>query len=231
MLSRWKLFDNLRRSLVPAALTLLLLLGWTVFPAPWFWTLAVVGVFLIPPVLAFLLDVVRKPDDMRLGQHLATVAHAAGRRFLQAGFALVSLPHEAYYSLDAVLRTLGRLLVTHRQLLEWDPSVDQETASRTRPRPSFRSMWLAPVLAAATAGWLAASMRPRWPCGPDPAPVAGLARRRLVDQPAPRPPPDPADGRADPLPRQDRPQDLGVLRGLRRRRGPLAATGQLPGEP
>jgi len=38
MLSQWKLFDNLRRSLVPAALTLLLLLGWTLLVPAWFWT-------------------------------------------------------------------------------------------------------------------------------------------------------------------------------------------------
>ena len=38
-LSQWKLFDNLRRSLVPPALTLLLLLGWTVLPHAWLWTL------------------------------------------------------------------------------------------------------------------------------------------------------------------------------------------------
>ena len=37
-LSRWKLMDNLRRSLVPVALTLLLLLGWMALPDAWFWT-------------------------------------------------------------------------------------------------------------------------------------------------------------------------------------------------
>jgi len=155
-LSRWKLFDNLRRSLVPATLTLLLLAGWTAFSATWFWTLAVVAVFVTPPVLAVLRDLVRKPDDMRPGQHVATVAHAAGPRFLQAGFALVSLPHEAFYSLDAVLRTLGRLLITHRHLLEWDLSVDQERSNRTGLLSSFRSMWLAPALAVGAAAWMAA---------------------------------------------------------------------------
>jgi hypothetical protein len=32
-LSRWKIFDNLRRSLVPASLLVLLILGWLLFPA------------------------------------------------------------------------------------------------------------------------------------------------------------------------------------------------------
>ncbi|EFK94926.1 glycosyltransferase 36 [sediment metagenome] len=101
-LSRWKVFDNLRRSLVPAALTLLLLLGWTLSASPAFWTLAVLGILLIPSLLATLLDLWRKPDDMRPGQHLAAAAHAAGQRLAQTGFALVTLPHEAFYSLDAI---------------------------------------------------------------------------------------------------------------------------------
>ncbi len=156
-LSRWKLFDNLRRSLVPAALTLLLLLGWTVLASGVFWTLAVLSVLLIPPVLAALLDGLRRPDDMRPGQHLAAAAHAAGQRFIQTGFALVTLPHEASYSLDAILRTLGRLLVTHQRLLEWETSGDQERRSRSDLASSFRSMWFAPTLAAGAALLVAAA--------------------------------------------------------------------------
>ena len=156
-LSRWKLFDNLRRSLVPAGLTLLLLLGWTVFASDAFWTLAVLGVLLLPPALATLADVFRRPIDMRPGQHLAAAANAAGRRFIQAALSLVTLPHEAFYSLDAVLRTLARLLLTHRRLLEWNPSGDQERRSRTGLGASFRSMWSAPALAAVAATFIAAT--------------------------------------------------------------------------
>jgi cellobiose phosphorylase len=159
LLSRWKLFDNLRRSLVPAVLTLLLLLGWTLFASPLFWTLVVLGILLIPPGLSSLLDVLRKPDDMRPGQHFAASAHAAVQRLLQAGFALVTLPHEAAYSLDAILRTLGRLLFTHKRLLEWKSSGDQEQASQDDLVAALRGMAFAPVLAIATASWLAV-MRP-----------------------------------------------------------------------
>ena len=55
LLSRWKIFDNLRRSLVPVAATALLLLGWTSLPRPWFWTLALLAMLLIPPAAASLL--------------------------------------------------------------------------------------------------------------------------------------------------------------------------------
>ena len=150
-LARWKLFDNLRRSLVPAALTLLLLLGWTLFSSILLWTLAVLGILLIPPVLATVLDVFRKPGDMRPGQHLAAAAYAAGQRFVQTGFALVTLPHEAFYSLDAILRTLWRLLITQQRLLEWNPSGDQERLSRSDFAASLRAMGFAPLLAVGTA--------------------------------------------------------------------------------
>ena len=84
MLSRWKILDNLRRSLMAAALILLLLLGWTVSPSPWFWTLAVIGMIVIPSLWPRPSSVLQKPVDVRLGQHLATI-HAGGRPPLPAG--------------------------------------------------------------------------------------------------------------------------------------------------
>ncbi|MDP1904503.1 MAG: glucoamylase family protein [Pseudomonadota bacterium] len=156
-LARYKLFDNLRRSLVPAALTLLLLLGWAVFSAPLLWTLAVLGVLLIPPLLASLHDLLRKPDEMRISQHLAACAHATGQRGIQATLALVTLPHEASYSLDAILRTLWRLAISRQRLLEWNPSGDQELASRGDLAAAFRTMGFAPLLAAVTTLYLVAT--------------------------------------------------------------------------
>jgi cyclic beta-1,2-glucan synthetase len=79
--SLWKIFDNLRRSLVSAALTVLLLLGWTLLSPVWLWTLAVVGSILIPPAMASFLDLFQKPGDMRLRQHLAIILRSAGQQF------------------------------------------------------------------------------------------------------------------------------------------------------
>ena len=77
ILSRWKLLDNLRRSLVPAALTLLLLLGWTVLSSPWFWTLSVIGIILIPSLIISILEVLQKPGEVLIGQHLAAAVRSA----------------------------------------------------------------------------------------------------------------------------------------------------------
>jgi len=147
--SRWKIFDNLRRSLVPAALTLLLLLGWNILSPSWLWTLAVIGALLIPPGMASFPDLFQKPGDARLRQHLMVTLRSAGRDFAQAAFTLACLPYEAFFSLDAIVRTGWRMWVTHRRLLEWNPSNDAGRLSRTDLGASFRAMWFAPALAAA----------------------------------------------------------------------------------
>ncbi len=149
-LSLWKIFDNLRRSLVPAALTFLLLLGWTLLPSASFWTLSVILIILIPSLIASLLETFRKPNDVMLGQHLAAVVHSADKRFAQAAFELACLPYEAYFTLDAIVRTAWRMLVMRERLLEWKLSSDPEHQSCTDLVGSYRSMWIAPIIASAT---------------------------------------------------------------------------------
>jgi cellobiose phosphorylase len=158
-LSQWKLIDNLRRSLVPLALTLLLLFGWTFFAPELAWTLSVIGILLLPPLLVSLLDLFRKPGEMLFRQHLASVANAASRRFMQVAFELACMPYEASVSLDAVTRTTWRMLVSHRRLLEWNPSnlADGESAVKSDSEftASWRAMWVGPAVAAVVAFELA----------------------------------------------------------------------------
>jgi hypothetical protein len=112
MLSRWKMFDNLRRSLVPAALVVFFLPGWTILPGIWPWTLSVVGILLVPTIVAAIAEVIRKPSDARLGQHLEHWARSTARRLEQSAFSLACLPYEAFFSLGAITRTLARMFVT-----------------------------------------------------------------------------------------------------------------------
>jgi cyclic beta-1,2-glucan synthetase len=150
-LSLWKIFDNLRRSLVPAALTVLLLSGWTLLPWVWFWTLLVIVIIIAPHLLVSFMEIFRKPDDLMPAQHLAFVVDSTNKRFAQAAFELAALPYEAYFSLDAIVRAAWRMLVTHKRLLEWDPSCHSEKKGRTDLIGSFRLMWAAPAIASAAA--------------------------------------------------------------------------------
>jgi len=146
--SRWKIFDNLRRSLVPAALISTLLLGWIVLYPPWLWTLVVIATVFLPPGMVSFLCLFQKSGDMLMRQHLAATVRLAGRHFAQAAFTFTCLPYEAYFSLDAVLRTVWRMWITHKRLLEWKPSSDGDRRIRTNLAASWRIMWFAPVLAA-----------------------------------------------------------------------------------
>jgi cellobiose phosphorylase len=156
-LSQWKILDNLRRSLVPPALLLLLLLGWTLLaPAAW-WTSVVLGILLAPALIASLMDLLQKPRDASLAQHLVFTSRMAARRAAQFVFSLACLPYEAYFTAAAILRTHWRMLVTRHRLLEWKPASEQGNGDRAGLAASFRSMWAGPVVVLAAAGYLVAT--------------------------------------------------------------------------
>jgi cellobiose phosphorylase len=154
ILSQWKIFDNLRRSLVPTALTIMLIAGWAMLPQAWLWTLLVVGILLIPSAGAVFLDLFRKPGDVLWRDHLASMMRQARRHGFQILFTIVCLPYEAFYSLDAILRTIWRMLVTHKRLLEWNPFQSQTHHAANDLTASCRSMWIAPILSTAVLTYL-----------------------------------------------------------------------------
>jgi len=145
-LSRWKILDNLRRSVVPAALLALLLLGWAL-PVPVLtWTLAVLAILLLPVGLIAAVALVRKPDDRRLGGHLREQLGNLLGSLAQSAFGLACLPYEAAFSLLAILRSSYRLLISKRRLLSWN-AADQPAPMALRWSRHFRLMWPAPLTA------------------------------------------------------------------------------------
>ena len=153
-LSQWKILDNLRRSLVPAALVALLVGGWVAIPSFTAWTLLVIGMIVLPQIVTSGLEALRKPRDALTDRHLSAVLRASERQFSQLAFSLACLPHEASYSVDAILRTSVRVLLSGRRLLEWTASSEQPGEAGGLAR-TFAAMWACPVLAIAVAAWLA----------------------------------------------------------------------------
>jgi cyclic beta-1,2-glucan synthetase len=145
-LSWWKILDNLRRSLIPFALTLLLLSGWTILSSPWFWTLVVIGIIVIPSVINSVVYIVQKPEDVLIRQHLKGARQSVVRQFYQSAFVLISLPYETFYSMDALLRTCWRLMISKKRLLEWNSGPKNEYRSKFALLESFRTMWTSPVI-------------------------------------------------------------------------------------
>ncbi len=148
VLSQWKIFDNLRRSLVPAALLVIMLGGWLLVPAcGGLGALLVLALVALPGLLAHLLGALRRPADLPWSMHLRGVAASCGRQLGQIVLTVAFLPYDAFISLDAIGRAVVRSLVTHRRLLEWQTSSDAELAKRADLAGFYATMWIVPAVA------------------------------------------------------------------------------------
>ena len=148
LVSQWKILDNLRRSLVEPATFLLLVFGWLILPGnPLYWTLATLGILFVPAWFQFLFNLVRAAVEQK-----SQVVKDARTALLNANasmfFTLSFLPHQMLLSLDAVVRTLVRRLVTRRRLLEWETAAETELSIRKRTPVDIYLDWM-PALALA----------------------------------------------------------------------------------
>ncbi|VTS01618.1 glycosyltransferase 36 : Cellobiose phosphorylase OS=Singulisphaera acidiphila (strain ATCC BAA-1392 / DSM 18658 / VKM B-2454 / MOB10) GN=Sinac_1249 PE=4 SV=1: Glycoamylase: CBM_X: Glyco_transf_36: GT36_AF: CBM_X: Glyco_transf_36: GT36_AF [Gemmata massiliana] len=155
-LGRWKVFDNLRRSLVPVSLIALLALGWTVLPGPgWVWSATALAVLAVPLVL----QLFGQALDLVLSRTPGAVLRGAKRNLPatvgQAALSAVFLPNQAVLALDAIFRTLHRLFVSRRRMLEWETAAAAEARLGTGFQQFARLMWPAVALSAALAALVA----------------------------------------------------------------------------
>ncbi|MET0355627.1 MAG: glucoamylase family protein, partial [Cellvibrio sp.] len=149
-LSRWKILDNLVRSLAPVCLLTMLIMGWLMTGEIWFWTSAVFFIVFIPALLIGVVDLFRRADEVSFWQHCMAVVQSVERNLAQSVFRISCLPHEAVFSLTAILRSMGRLLFTHRLLLEWNPYAEQSSKGPASFWATYSSMWVGPVIALVT---------------------------------------------------------------------------------
>ncbi len=106
LLSIWKLWDNLRRSLVPAALVALCVGGWAFGKGPsWLWPLLTAGALFVPPLVTALLELVRKPAEREWLLHVNLTGKGLVQPLLRALLGLILLPYDALIYLDAILRS------------------------------------------------------------------------------------------------------------------------------
>ncbi|RYF90250.1 MAG: cyclic beta 1-2 glucan synthetase, partial [Chitinophagaceae bacterium] len=145
LLSKWKIFDNIRRSLVPIAILLLLLFGWIISATPLFWTTAVVLIVFLPSVINLMWTLFTRPSDVIFSQHFIYSVKAAGNHFFQQLTELACLPYEAQSNADAIARTLWRMFVSRKNLLQWNPYHSTINSHRT-VTDVYKTMWFGPLL-------------------------------------------------------------------------------------
>ena len=161
IIARWKILDNLRRSLVPPSLVALFLAAWTVLPGrPLLWTLVAVATMAFP-LLARLLDLGRGP---RRGQGMRLFLRSFGEDLetdlARLSLQLIFVAYHAWDMVNAVGVTLARLVSRRGRFLQWETAA--AVSQRTRKldvRGFYDSMRSSPTIA--TIGLLGAlAVRP-----------------------------------------------------------------------
>src|SRR6185295_11153723 len=148
-ISRWKMLDNLRRSLVEIFQLALMLAGWALLPAGSIlaWTGLVLLGIAFPWLFSLAISLMRPPRDQSWLAYYMAVGRDAITNFQQFGLGVVFLPHQAVVSADGIIRTLYRLLISHRNLLEWQTASQVERALGVGSQlETWRKMWLVTAL-------------------------------------------------------------------------------------
>ncbi len=145
LMGRWKLLDNLRRSLSAPAALLAMLVGWLLpAAAAEVWTAYIVATIVVPPLLPAAAGLAPRPGAS-LRNHLRGMGRDLMLGLLQSGFLITFLAHQAWLMVDAVVRTLCRLFIHRRRLLEW------VTAAQVSRQSTFDRRDLATQIAASVA--------------------------------------------------------------------------------
>ena len=149
LVNRWKIFDNLRRSMVPVFTMLALLAAMFVSTRSLFWA-GVIAV--LSPLSGLLISsaerVLRRESEQRVRYHSTIIAGFAGG-FLETVSCLIFLPYHAYITLSGALTALWRMCVTKRNMLSWVTSADAEAKTGTGIIHHYYKMFPAVLIACA----------------------------------------------------------------------------------
>ncbi|MFO8112573.1 MAG: glucoamylase family protein [Desulfosalsimonadaceae bacterium] len=148
LIGRWKILDNLIRSLFVPAMLVLFIAVWLLFPGPAIvWTLLALLLSAVPLVLQAITQLPAQFRDQTSLRDTVACFRLPGFRWL---LMLAFLPYEALITMDAVFRTLYRLWVSHRRLLEWTTSASTVRAFENKGKSGrfWQRMWGAPLIAA-----------------------------------------------------------------------------------
>jgi cyclic beta-1,2-glucan synthetase len=191
-IARWKMIDNLRRTLSAPLAVATLVAAWTLPSGPAVaWTGFVLAAMIVPPALPVLAGLRPRRQGISKRSHLMAVGADVSLAVAHVGLGLALLAHQAWLMADAILRTLIRLYVTHRRLLEWTTAAHAKASHDPSLAAFYRHMAGGVAIAAASvvlvlvvnpgAGLLAAPFVVLWLVSP------------LVAQWVSRPGPEPAE--------------------------------------
>ena len=141
-LGLWKLVDNLRRSLTPPAVVVSLLIVWLFAPftVSLWWTAFILASMFLPHLLPLLSSAVSREKSARLSDTLSSFFEDLGNSLTQCAANVVFLAHRAGLMADAIVRTLYRLSISHKYMLEWTTAAQASSGHRNGLHNSYSLM-------------------------------------------------------------------------------------------
>src|ERR1700689_865150 len=128
-ISRWKMLDNLRRTLSAPCLFLTLVVGWLVpVISPWMWTRFILATVSIPSLIPFLIGLNPRLGGISKRSHVRGVLSDLALGLYQIGLTITLLAYQGWLMLDAILRTLARIFISGRNLLQWVTAAQAKSA-------------------------------------------------------------------------------------------------------
>lgn len=142
-LSKWKIFDNLRRSLISPSILMLIAMGFLILPGSYIiWT--IIGLICLAfPILLGFLDYLLLRYNLFPGQKLSLNGGYSFKFHLYHALLLFSfLPYSSYMMLDAAIRSLYRVYISRENLLEWVTAADADKQVKSGLKYYFYKMRL-----------------------------------------------------------------------------------------
>ena len=172
LMGRWKLLDNLRRSLSAPAALLAMLIAWLLpMAVAEIWTVYILLTIALPPLLPAIAGIVPRRAGISFRNHFRGVGRDAAQGLLQSAFLVTFLAHQAWLMVDAVARTLFRVFIHRRRLLEWVTAAQSNDDAQFDQRGLVTQIGASAAFAAFVAILIACAGHRTWPIA---APFAAL---------------------------------------------------------
>src|SRR5262249_3858228 len=151
-IGRWKMLDNLRRTLYPPAALITLIAGWTLpFASSAIWTNFIVGTIAFPSLFHFITGLLPPRRGISKRSHFRALMTDLPIAASQLALSVAFLAHQAWVMADAILRTLARMLWTRRRLLEWVTAAQAKAGLSLHLAAFYRQMAAAVAISGGTA--------------------------------------------------------------------------------
>ena len=176
-IARWKMIDNLRRTMSAPLTLATLVAAWTLpSVSAGLWTAFVLASLIVPPALPVLAGLLPRRQGISKRSHLRAVGADVALAAAHVGLGITLLAHQAWLMVDAIVRTLARLYATRRNLLEWTTAAQAKASHDLDLAGFYRQMAGGVAIAAAVAilvlvvkpgaGWIAAPFVVLWLLSP-----------------------------------------------------------------